>query len=266
MILSSPTEVAFELFNVKIYFYGIILALAVFVGFCTAYQAYKNYYNQNCDVDKFFDFSPILIVIGLIGARLYFCSLNFSYYSNHPFEIFDFREGGLSIHGMIVFGLMALFFCAKYYHLNFWKILDCFLLGTPLAQAIGRWGNFFNNEAYGLPYEGVIKLFIPESIRPYEFKQFEYFHPTFLYESILNFIIFIILLILFKKMSKNPGLISAVYFILYGIVRLFIEQLRVDSALNINGIPIAQIASVFLIFTGIITILLKTKSHNIYSK
>ena len=252
MILNPPTSVAFNILGLDIYFYGIFMASAVFAGFYGAYQVYKKYYDIKF-AQKFFDFSPFLIIFGILGARFYYCTLNYSYYLTHPLEILNLRQGGLSIHGMLIFGILGLYFVAKHYKTDFLKLTDSFLCSIPLAQSIGRWGNFFNSEAFGKPVENsFLKLYVPISNRPSGFEGNEFFHPTFLYESILDFLIFLILLLLFKKFSKKSGKITALYLILYGIVRFFIEGIRIDSALNINSVPIAQIASVTLIIIGLV--------------
>lgn len=251
MIIKSPGDVAFNILGFKIYFYGIVLALAIFVGIYLAYFLYKKFYDYK-KATKIFDFAPLVIILGIIGARLYYCIVNFHYYIFEPIQILDFRQGGLSVHGMLILGLLALWYSAKYYKMNVLAVFDCFLCGTALAQSIGRWGNFFNSEAFGLPYNGFLKLYIPLSHRPEQFIGYQYFHPTFLYESILDFFVFLILLFLFRKFVKSPGVICCLYLILYSIVRIFTESMRIDSVLNIYGIPIAQIVSVIVLIIGFV--------------
>ena len=248
-MFQSPNEIAFNLFGIPVYFYGIILAIAIFVGVFCADFLFKKYYKKNSHI---FEFAPYIIILGIIGARLYYCIVNYSYYINHPLEIFYIRQGGLSIHGMIIIGLISLFYFSKIYKIEFLKLTDSFLCATALAQSIGRWGNFFNSEAFGCPTDLPWKLYIPIQNRPLEFINFEYFHPTFLYESILDLLIFLILFYLFKKFTNKPGLISGLYLILYSTARLITEQIRIDSALNIGSIPIAQLMSIILIIIGII--------------
>ncbi len=245
-MFQSPGEVAFHIFDMPVYFYGIILAVAAFVGFYTAYKIYAKFFDVN-EAEKILDMAPVLIISGILGARLYYCLVNFSYYAVHPFEIFDIRQGGLSIHGMILGGIIGLYACVKYYKMDFLKLLDAMACGTALAQAIGRWGNFFNSEAFGLPTDLPWKLYIPISQRPASLINYEYFHPTFLYESILDLLIFCVLLLFFKKTMHFKGLNFGIYLILYSFVRIGVEYLRVDSVLNILGFPVAQWASVLII-------------------
>lgn len=244
----SPGEVAFTIFSFPVYYYGIIMAFAIFAGVYIADFLYKKYYDK---VPYIFDFTPYMIIFGILGARLYYCLVNFSYYLIHPIEIFNIRQGGLSIHGMIIVGVFALWGFSKIYKMNFLKLLDVFLCGTALAQSIGRWGNFFNSEAFGIPTDLPWKLFIPVSHRPLEYIDFEYFHPTFLYESILDFVIFLILLFMFKK-GVRPGKAAGSYLVLYALVRIFVEHFRIDSVLNVAGFPVAQVVSAVMLLIGTI--------------
>lgn len=245
-MFQSPGEVAFSLFGMQVYFYGIILAVAAFVGFLTAYKLYAKFFD-NESAEKILDMAPVLIISGILGARLYYCLVNYSYYAIHPLEILDIRQGGLSIHGMILGGILGLYACFKYYKMDFLRLLDVMACGTAIAQAIGRWGNFFNSEAFGMPTDLPWKLYIPEAHRPLSMIKYEYFHPAFLYESILDLLIFGILLFLFKKLTHFKGLTFGIYLILYSFVRIGVEYLRVDSVLNILGFPVAQWVSVLII-------------------
>ncbi len=260
-MFQSPTDVAFDVFGFPIYFYGIILASAIFVGVYCAYFLYKLFYNKQ-EASKIIDFSPYIIIIGIIGARLYYCLVNFSYYVKHPLEIFYIRQGGLSIHGVIIIGILALYTFSKKYKMSFLKLIDVFLCGTALGQSIGRWGNFFNSEAFGTPTNLPWKLYIPITHRPPQYIDFKYFHPTFLYESIFDFLIFLILLICFKKLSKSPGVLACLYLIMYSIVRIIVEHFRIDSALNIDGIPIAQLVSLIIIVVASVAIMILTRKKS----
>ncbi len=249
MIFQSPGDVLFSIGSFSIYYYGIILAVSCLVGIIISYKIYR-YYNPDKNYDRIWDFSAYFLIAGILGARLYYCLLNPVYYFYNPLEILDFREGGLSIHGGLIAGTIALILLAKKNRLGILNTLDAFACGTAIAQSIGRWGNFFNSEAFGSPTNLPWKLYIPPASRPVDYLNFSYFHPTFLYESILDALIFILLLALMKKFAvKIPGITLFAYLILYSCARLLIESLRLDSALNINGIPIAQIVSgIFIIF------------------
>lgn len=249
-MFQSPGDIAFSILGFPVYYYGITLALAILTGVYTAYIMYKKFYGAE-KAECIIDFSPYIIILGIIGARLYYCLVNYSYYIVHPLEIINVRQGGLSIHGMIIIGILSLVMFAKIYKMSFWKLFDVFMCGTALAQSIGRWGNFFNSEAFGAPTNLPWKLFIPFAKRPPEFANYDYFHPAFLYESILDLIIFLILFAIIKRFSNKPGITACIYMLLYSFARIIVEQIRIDSALNISGIPVAQIASVILIFASI---------------
>ena len=249
-MFQSPGEVAFSLFGMPVYFYGITLAVAVLTGFVTSSLIYTNLYDKSGG-EKLIDMAPILIITGVMGARLYYCVVNYSYYIVHPMQIFDIRQGGLSIHGMLIAGIITLIILVKKYKLSFFKTADVAACGTALGQAIGRWGNFFNSEAFGLPCSLPWKLYIPPSHRPTFLLDYDYFHPTFLYESMLDLIIFFILLKLLFKYKDRHGLVFGIYLILYSLARIAVEALRTDSALNIFGIPIAQLISVLIIIVSV---------------
>ncbi len=254
IVLSSPGEIAFKVFNLPIYYYGIIVSVAAIVGFyCSLFIAKKYYKELNSEI--LYDIVPLVIVGGFLCARLYYCLLNIEYYSNNLLEIFDFRQGGLSIHGGIVGGLVfgCLFAYTKKYPML--KLADIIAYGLVLAQAVGRWGNFFNNEAYGLPTDSFIAVFVPLQSRVSGYESFNYFHPTFLYESFCNLIIFLILLFVIRRLCKNlDGFIFASYLILYSLARFFIEGIRIDCIKDIGVLHVPQIASIIMFILGVMFI------------
>ena len=247
-MFQSPGDVAFSVFNMPIYCYGIIMAIAVFLGFLVCYNLYKKIFGNAQIISEI---SPYLIILGVLGARLYYCLVNFSYYFNHPIEILNIRQGGLSIHGMIILGLLGLWGLGKCYKIQFFKLTDIFVCGVALAQSIGRWGNFFNSEAFGYPTNLPWKLYIAPIYRPFEYINSEFFHPTFLYESILDFVLFITLVFSYNKHHKNFGVTTFIYLGGYSLIRIFVEYFRIDSALNIQGVPIAQVVSVALFIISV---------------
>lgn len=251
MVFKSPGDVLFNICSMPVYTYGVIIAFSCFVGVLVSYAVYKHY-NPDEQYERVWDFAAWLLIFGIIGARLYYCALNPVYYSQNPLAVLNFREGGLSIHGGIIFGILVLIYFGIRYKLGVFKLLDAFACGTVLAQSIGRWGNFFNSEAFGLPTELPWKLYIPLQNRPPDYIRFSYFHPTFLYESILDIFIFFMLLYLMKYFAKRiNGVVFFSYLVMYSVVRFFIEGLRIDSALNISGIPIARIISLCLFAVGV---------------
>lgn len=247
IILFSPKFQYFSLFGFQIYFYGIILSVAIFIGFYISNKIAKQIYNKNFIYEQ----APFLIIGSLIGARLYYCLLNYYHYMKNPINIFYFREGGLSIHGAILSGIFLISLLSKYYNFNFLKLCDIYAVPLPLAQSIGRWGNFFNSEAFGIPSNSFFKLYIAPQYRPLNYSVNDYFHPTFLYESILDFILFIVIIYYIKKFNKFSGLTAGLYLIGYSIIRILIEYLRLDCINYLSGIPTPVIISVLLTLIGI---------------
>lgn len=258
---AAPSSIAFSINGFNIYFYGICMSLAVLSGFGMSYTITKKYYKE-IDADILYDVVTFGLIVGFISARLYYCLLNFNFYSTNLIEILNFREGGISIQGGILGGFLFSAIYAKIKKLPVLKLADIASYGMILAQAVGRWGNFFNSEAYGHP-TNTFGVFIPISARIQGYEHFAYFQPTFLYESILNLIVLSILFFVVRKLKfRFDGLIFASYIILYSIVRLIIEPMRLDSALNVGSIHIATITSIAMIALSIIFIITiyKTKS------
>lgn len=256
----SPGEIAFKLGPMSVHYYGIIMALSLLLGILTAKFICEKFYKE-FDVDIVYEIAPYLIVGAIFGARLYYCIMSFDYYLHNPVEIIQIWQGGLSIHGAIIGGLIAGVIYAKRHKLPILKLCDIFSYGLILGQALGRWGNFFNSEAFGRPTENFLKLYIPIYKRPLEYLGVDHFHPTFLYESVLNICIFLILFFVVRKLAKDKdGIVFFSYLILYSVVRILIEQVRIDSILNLFGIPIAQIISVLFIIISVVGIILVNKS------
>ena len=260
-MLVSPSIQYINLLGIHIYIYGIVLALAIFVAVKITDTIAKKEYN----IDFIYEQSIFIILSGLIGARLYYCLVNFNTYLENPLRILNIREGGLSIHGAIIAGILAIFLFSKKYNINFFKLCDLYALTMPLAQAIGRWGNFFNSEAYGLPTNSILKLYVSPEFRVEQYEQFNYFHPTFLYESVLNFLLFLFLYFFILKRYKNHyGIISGAYLTIYAIIRILIEPLRLDCTTYIGIIPLPIIVSIIMLILGITIIgfSLKDKLHS----
>lgn len=252
-MFKSPGHIAFSFFSFDIHWYGIVMALAILIALFVIIFINKKYFKE-ISIDTICDLSFVLIITGLLGARLYYVILDAPYFFRHPFEIPMIWNGGISIQGAILGGIIGGYTYAKQNNMNFLKLADLFSFGLITGQIIGRWGNYFNSEAFGLPTELPWKLYIPYQLRPIEYKNYEFFHPTFLYESILNLIILIILYLILRKNyeTRKNGLLFFSYLILYSIARLLTETLRVDSILNINNFHIAHIAAIVLILTGVI--------------
>lgn len=256
LVLSSPDSVAFRVNGFNIYYYGICMSLAILCGFSLSYFIAKKYYKE-IDADILFDVVIVGLFTGFLCARLYYCLLNFDFYTANLIKILNYREGGISIQGGILGGFLGGAICAKIKKFPILKLADIVSFGMIFAQAIGRWGNFFNSEAYGHPINNFC-VFIPLSARIQGYEQFSYFQPTFLYESLLNLLVLAILFFVVRRLKfKFEGLIFASYIVLYSIVRLIVEPLRLDSALNVGSIHIATIVSVIMIVIACVFITYK---------
>lgn len=257
----SPGEIAFGFYGVDVHYYGIVMACSILLGVAVAKRICESFY-KNIDTEVIYDISPIVILGAIIGARLYYCLLSLKYYVLSPLEIFMVWQGGLSIHGALIGGLLSGLWYAKRHNLPFLKLCDIFTYGVVLGQALGRWGNFFNSEAFGNPTDLPWKLYIPIYKRPLVFLQNDFFHPTFLYESLADILIFLVLFFIVRKLSKGKdGIIFFTYLILYSIVRILIEQIRIDSVLNLFNIPVAQLISLVLLVIGSVGVFVMSRKN-----
>ncbi len=254
-------RILFDLGFIQIYWYSIMMLLAIVSGTSIAYFEVKR---QRIDLNLFFDLLFWTVVFSFLGARIYYCLFNLDYYAKYPLEILQIWHGGLAIHGAIITGLLTIVLYTRKKKINFLKILDIFSLGLLLGQIIGRWGNFFNREAHGIvtTKAALEARYLPEFIIKGMNIEGLYYVPTFLYESLWNLLGLVILLIIRKKVKVKDGQIFSMYFIWYGIVRFYIEGMRTDS-LMLGNIRFAQVMSVILLMVGIV-LLIKFRKNKLY--
>lgn len=229
-----------ELGPVTIHYYGVIIALAILTAYFLARKQAWRFGLSTNEVDKYIFW---LIIISIIGARIYFLLFNWSYYSQNLNETWQLWHGGISIFGAIISGGIFAYLFARKKAYSFWQLLDLTALVLPLGQAIGRWGNFINYEAFGKPTTLPWKMFVPADYRPVQYQSQEYFHPAFLYESLADLILFAVLFIFRKKLKH--GQIILVYLLGYSIIRFFMEFIRVD-VLWVGGVNGNQAIAVLL--------------------
>ena len=247
--------VAFEIFGQPIRWYGIIIASGVLVAFFVSYLLAKK---KELDFDIIIDGFLWSFPFAIMGARLYY--VIFEYKNYHSFiDIINIRNGGLAIHGGLIGGLVVAYIFTKIKKINFFEYIDVIMPGVILAQAIGRWGNFMNQEAHGGPVSQEFISKFPQFIQDGMLINGTYYHPTFLYESVWNLIVFAILIFILYKKKKQHGIVIGSYLILYSLGRFFIEALRTDS-LMFFGLRVAQIISLLGIVIGIILILRAIKN------
>lgn len=249
--------IAINLGTISIYWYSITMLLAILVG---SYLFIKTAKRKGYDEQFLTNLIFYGAIFGIIGARIYYVVFNMSYYANNPLEIFAIWNGGLAIHGAIIGGGTWFIYYCKKNHKNVLKIFDLAVPSLILAQAIGRWGNFFNGEAHGpeVAKQTLENMHLPNFIIDGMYIEDKYYHPTFLYESIWNFLGFILLIILRKKLKLKTGVLTGIYFMWYSLCRFFIETLRTDS-LMLGPIKVAQLISVILFLLGLLLVVRKRK-------
>ena len=215
-MMESPGRIAFSIFGFDVMWYGILVALGIVCGFFVIYYRAPKYHG--IPADRTFNLIILILIAALIGTRAYYVIFEWEYYGANPAEIFNFRAGGLAIHGGLIFGCLMAALLARIYKEKFFNIVDVFFVGIPLGQAIGRWGNFFNSEAHGthtdLPWAIIVDG--------------DTVHPTFLYESIWCLILVLILWRIDNN-RKFVGQTFLLYCVLYSVERFFVEALRTDS-------------------------------------
>lgn len=224
--------VAFEIFGIPVRWYGIIMASGILLGLLLALRETKR---LGIDEDIILDLVIFAVPAGVIGARLYYVIFNWEYYAGDIWKIINIRQGGLAIHGTLIAAVLTAIVYSRVKGFSFWLLADITAPSIILGQAIGRWGNFINREAYGIPTD------LPWGIVIDGVKV----HPTFLYESLWDLGVFFILM-RFRKRKKVEGEVFLLYGILYSIGRFFIEGLRIDS-LMLGNIRVAQLVSVVII-------------------
>lgn len=250
--------------NINIYWYSIFILLAMIIACSIIYFELKKQKISKQFIDNLFFYT---IIFGLIGARIYYVIFEYKQYINNPLDILKVWEGGLAIHGGIIAGLIVTVIMTKKYKVKTLKITDMAVLGLIIGQAIGRWGNFFNSEAYGteVTLEVLQNMHIPNFIIEGMHIGGTYYHPTFLYESLWNIVGFILLIVLKNTKTLKIGQLTGVYFIWYSVGRFFIESMRQDSLMLFGFLKQAQLISIVLIVIGIILIVV-SRNNQKYSE
>lgn len=262
--------IAFTIFGIPIYWYGIILTSGILLGLCMSMYISKK---EGVSTDLIFDFLLYDIVFAIIGARTYFVIFNWSYYKEHLDEILNLRQGGIAIYGAIIASFIVAIIYTRIKKISLWQFGDIAAYGLLVGQAIGRYGNFVNKEAFGDYTNNFLAMQIMKSeaathvtqkmldnIVIREGVEFIQVHPTFLYESCWNLLLLISLLI-YRKYKKGNGEIFFLYIAGYGLGRFWIEGLRTDQlVVPVINIAASQIVAVVSIVAGIIGVIWCRKS------
>ena len=246
----------FTIGDFKVEWYSVLIIVGAFLAIIMIMKEAKRH---NYPTDFVFNMCFWAIIFGIIGARLYYVLFNLDSYTNF-WDIFKIWEGGLAIHGGIIFGLLTCLIYCKKYKARLVRLLDFVAPALLLAQAIGRWGNFFNQEAHGAAttLEHLQNLHIPQFIIDGMNIGGIYYEPTFLYESLWCLIGLIIILIVRRISITKVGQPTAVYLMWYGIGRFVIEAMRTDS-LMLGGFKVAQIVSVIMIIIGLLMLMITSR-------
>lgn len=254
--IDLPTGFYIGSFEIK--FYGIILALGLIAGALLAYHGAKK---TGQKVDDYIDFTFFAVIGAIICARIYYVAFEWDYYSHNLKEIFNVRGGGIAIYGAIIGGVIVLIIFSKVKKLSFFKMADTIIPGLLIGQIIGRWGNFVNREAFGGYTDNILAMQIPlkdvsvgtisDNMLVNVFgTTYVQVHPTFLYESVLNLLLLILILV-FRDKKKFQGETLCRYGVGYGIIRFFVEGLRTDQLQLHNGIAVSQIVSIVIAAVGL---------------
>ncbi|MEK7653613.1 MAG: prolipoprotein diacylglyceryl transferase [Patescibacteria group bacterium] len=266
----NPHPILFQYGFITVRWYGFLIALALLLGVLLAVYLGKK---RGFKTDDILDFVLWAALGGIVGARIYAVFLDFSYYRENFWAIFKIWEGGLAIHGAILGGLIVLFNWSRIKKISFWSISDLLAPALALGQAIGRWGNFFNQELFGRPTDWLWGIFIAPENRPPQFFQFEYFQPAFLYESILDFILFLILffVLVFPLLTKEgvrgrfirPGLATLLYLAGYSVIRFLMEFVRIDKTAVFGGLRWPQWVSLVIFIVVLFLVIFKNYKSKI---
>ncbi len=244
------SRVAFEMGPLKVHWYGLIIGVGMWLGY---FIFKREGLRRGFLSDHLFDLFFWAMVNGLIGARLYYVLFNLDFFLQNWWEIPAIWHGGMAIYGGVIGGILTLYYYSQHYHLPHLELADCAAPGLMLAQAIGRWGNFINQEAHGeaVSRQFLESLHLPEWLIQQMHIQGQYYQPTFLYESVWN-VIGVSLMLMLRRYWKSlrAGTLTSFYLIWYGLGRFWIEGMRTDS-LYLGPIRISQLVSLIAIVSGI---------------
>ena len=255
-------RVFLQLGPITIYWYAVFIMSGVALGLFLAIREGKK---MGINSEFFYDLVTYGLPISIIGARIYYVAFSWDYYSSHPEDIIKIWEGGIAIHGAIIAAFIFGYFFCKKRKVSFWLVADIASVSFIIAQAIGRWGNFMNQEAHGGVVPGATldaqreflqSLFIPDFIVNNMYINEAYYHPTFLYESLWNMVGFLFIVFVLRKLPKLlVGEIAAFYAVWYSIGRYMVEGMRTDSLMLTESIRMAQFISITTIVLVLILVI-----------
>nr|YP_009530974.1 prolipoprotein diacylglyceryl transferase [Paulinella micropora]AXY63663.1 prolipoprotein diacylglyceryl transferase [Paulinella micropora] len=270
IIFTSPGPMLVQLGSFFIRWYSLSIALAILLGL---YLSPKLACQRRVNPVIVSDILPVMVVVSILFARIYYIIFQWDYYCDHWSEILAVWKGGIAIHGALIGSTLTVAVFSYRKNHSFLTLTDILVPSIAMGQAIGRWGNFFNSEAFGLPTSSFLKIAIPYNSRQSLFINQQFFHPTFLYESCWDLSICLLLLVLFHRISQGKiylrdGTLTCFYLISYGLGRFWIEGIRSDplcllgnAPLCENGLRMAQVMSLTMIALGTFCLLKMVKSY-----
>jgi len=250
--LSSPTRNVIEIGPLTIHFYGILIAIGVIVAVLVTRKRYEVFGGDGTLVDRVAIWA---VIVGFLGARLGYVTTHTHTFEGRPWAVFYIWEGGLALYGGLLAGALTAVYLMHRWKGDMFAFADAAAVGVPLAQAIGRWGNYFNQELFGTPTDLPWGLYIAPENRPDEYLQYDTFHPTFLYESLWNLVIVVPAILILERMGKlYKGASFALYVVLYGIGRFIMELLRTDTTFRFLGLSRNGWVSLLAVVGGLIAL------------
>jgi prolipoprotein diacylglyceryl transferase len=233
--IPSPSNGTLNIGPLPLHVYGLLLAVGVVVGTLMSERRWQRWGHDRREIG---DMIVVVVISGVVGARLYHVATDYQLFAHHWIRVFEIWRGGLSIWGVIIGGVLAVVVMTRIRHVDTLGIMDAMTVGIMVAQAIGRWGNYFNQELFGEPTRLPWGLEIDRAHRPAGYTQFTTFHPTFLYESLYLIILVGILLAVERRFVLRRGQSTALYLAMYTFGRFWFENLRIDPAHTIFGLRV----------------------------
>lgn len=264
-----PNPILMHIGRLTVHWYGLFLALGALAGYFVFVKLGRRYGFKTIELENLFF---VTIFVGLIGARLYHVLNEWAYYTKHPGEIVQLWNGGLAIHGALIAGVVVFILFARMKKRSFWLIADIAAPAVVIGQAIGRWGNYFNQELFGRPTSLPWGIPINQLNRPFEYFNNTYFHPTFLYEFLGSLVVFGILLLLHRRrlasskqdgaiIAQTSGIIAVIYLITESLVRIGTESLRIDRVPLIGGIRLPLLVSAAIALTAAVILFFRLRKR-----
>ncbi len=243
-----PQAILATIGPVELRWYGLLIAMAVISGLFLTLYFFKK---KQVDTTHVYNLFFLVLFLGLLGGRIGHVIGEWGYYQSKPSELFSIWRGGLAIHGVIFGSLLAVWLYSRRKKIKFFLLTDLMVVPLPLMQAIGRWGNYFNQELYGYPTKSSVSIPIELQFREPGYESYEFFHPLFFYESVLMLIIFGVLVWLSRRQKAGSGIVTLVYFLLFSVIRFFLDFVRLHKPM-IGALSETQWLSILIFIPALV--------------